>query len=74
MAARVLKVVRTFVELENVSGPGESGAEFALDVMRHDPQADELVLEVLEHVLDQADAVPSQEHPRTVTAQLVPLG
>ncbi len=73
VAARVLKVVRTFVELENVSGPGESGAEFALDVMRHDPQADELILEVLEQVVDQADAAPAQGDPRTVTAQLATL-
>lgn len=51
LAARILRTVRSFVELEAVAGPEHAPREFALDMLQRDERGDSLVLNVLGDVL-----------------------
>lgn len=53
LGARILRTVRSFVELELMASPNESPAEFALDMMQRDDRGDGLILEVLGEVLEE---------------------
>lgn len=51
LGARILRTVRSFVELELVASQEESPAEFAIDMLQRDERADSLILASLEEVL-----------------------
>ncbi len=51
LGARILRTVRSFVELERVAAGEDSPAEFALDMLGRDERSDSLVVEVLQEIL-----------------------
>lgn len=53
LSARILRTVRSYVELEAVAAPNYSPSEFALDMLQRDERGDSLVLGVLEEVLNE---------------------
>ncbi|MCA9079764.1 MAG: hypothetical protein KDA58_04360 [Planctomycetaceae bacterium] len=67
IAGRILKTVRSFVELEAVAGPEESAVEFALDVMRQDPNRDAFILDVLDELLNEQNEDVPTEKPQLAT-------
>lgn len=54
LGARILRTVRSFVELERVAAGEDSPAEFALDMLGRDERSDSLVVDVLQEILLEA--------------------